>query len=124
LSQVLLPLGGPLADAFLVYLVVVGRLTTAAGLLLLTVLLEFAVTAAVVIAEHEDRRLLAAVPLQRLLWRPLTLLAVLGSAIRWVGGEGQHWGRVRRRNSVVVPGAALLRPKVPVPVGDGDSGRR
>jgi cellulose synthase/poly-beta-1,6-N-acetylglucosamine synthase-like glycosyltransferase len=121
LSQVLLPLGGPLADAFLVYLLLVGRFTTAAGLLLLTVLLEFAVTAAVVIGEHEDRRLLAAVPLQRLVWRPLTLLAVVGSALRWVGGERQHWGQVRRRNSVVVPAAAVPLPKAVFPVGDCDS---
>src|SRR5207253_2174307 len=40
LSQVLLPVGGPLADAFLLYLIVVGNLTTAGAVLLLTLLAE------------------------------------------------------------------------------------
>jgi peptidoglycan/xylan/chitin deacetylase (PgdA/CDA1 family)/GT2 family glycosyltransferase len=108
LSQVLLPLSGPLADAFLLYLLAVGRFGLAAGVLAAGLLLDVAVTAAVVVGEKEDRRLLAAVPLVRFLWRPLTMLAVAGSSVRWVAGERVHWRRIRRRNSVVVP--------VPTPV--------
>jgi cellulose synthase/poly-beta-1,6-N-acetylglucosamine synthase-like glycosyltransferase len=111
LSQVLLPLGGPLADAFLLYLLLVGRFNTAAVLLLLALGLDLALTAAVVVAEGEDRRMLAVVPLLRLVWRPLQLLAVVGSVARWLSGEGEHWRRIRRRNSVIVP--AIGRSRVP-----------
>jgi len=106
LSQVLLPLGGPLADAFLLYLAVVGRFTTAAGLLLLALVMDLVVTAVVVVAEGEDGRLLGAIPLLRLFWRPLQLVAVGGSVVRWAKGQRQHWGRVRRRNTVIVPTSA------------------
>jgi len=109
LSQVFLPLSGPLSDAFLLYLLAVGRFGPAAAVLLVSLALDVAVTAAIVVAEKEDRRLLAAVPLQRLLWRPLTMLAVAGSSVRWVTGERVRWRRVRRRNSVVVPEAAPAR---------------
>ena len=110
LSQVLLPLGGPLADAYLLYLLALGRFTTAAVLLLLALVTDILVTAAVVVGEREDRRLLAVVPLLRLVWRPLQLLAVVGSVVRWVRGEDEHWRRVRRLNTVVVPAS---RPRVP-----------
>jgi len=110
LSQVLVPLGGPLADAFLVYLLAVGRFSTAAGLLLLAMALDLAVTAAVVVWEGEDWRLLGVVPLLRLLWRPLQLVAVIGSVGRWARGEGERWRRVRRLNSVVVPASASRVP--------------
>jgi cellulose synthase/poly-beta-1,6-N-acetylglucosamine synthase-like glycosyltransferase len=120
LSQVVMPVGGPVADAFLLYLLLVGRFTTAAGLLLLALLLDLALTAAVVVGEREDPRLLAAVPLLRFVWRPLQLVAVAGSLVRWVRGEGEHWRRVRRLNSVVVP-AAVLRPSAAaVPAAEGD----
>ena len=109
LSQVLLPLGGPLADAFLLYLLLVGRFTLAAGMLLLTLGLDVALTAAVVVGEREDPRLLADVLWLRLVWRPLQLVAVLGSVVRWARGERERWRRVRRLNSVVVPAAAAER---------------
>jgi cellulose synthase/poly-beta-1,6-N-acetylglucosamine synthase-like glycosyltransferase len=112
LSQVLLPLAGPLADAFLVYLLVVGNFTMAAGALALTLVLDLAVTAAVVVGEGEDLRLLAVVPLLRFVWRPMQLVSVFGSVARWMSGEREHWRRVRRLNSVVVPLAA--RPAAPV----------
>jgi cellulose synthase/poly-beta-1,6-N-acetylglucosamine synthase-like glycosyltransferase len=118
LSQVLLPLAGPLADAFLVYLLVVGNFTMAAGVLALTLVLDIAVTALVVVGEREDPRLLAAVPLLRFVWRPMQLVSVLGSVARWMSGEREHWRRVRRLNSVVVP-LAVARPAAPVrPAGD------
>jgi hypothetical protein len=103
---VLLPLGGPLADAFLLYLLVAGQFTEAAGLLLLALLLDVALTAAVVVGTREDRRLLLVVPLLRLVWRPLQLVALIGSVTRWTRGEGERWRRVRRRNTVVVPTVA------------------
>jgi cellulose synthase/poly-beta-1,6-N-acetylglucosamine synthase-like glycosyltransferase len=109
LSQVLLPLCGPVADVFLLYLLCVGRFTTAAVLLVVALLMDFALTAAVVVAEREDKRLLATVPLLRFVWRPLQLVAVFGSVIRWLRGESEHWRRVRRLNSVVVP---LARKRV------------
>jgi cellulose synthase/poly-beta-1,6-N-acetylglucosamine synthase-like glycosyltransferase len=110
LSQVLLPVGGPLADAFLVYLLAIGRFSAAAALLLLALAVDLAVTAAVVVWEGEEWRLLAAVPLLRLVWRPLQLVAVVGSVGRWVRGEGEHWRRVRRLNSVIVPEGAARVP--------------
>src|SRR5581483_7271476 len=106
LSQVFLPLAGPVSDAFLLYLLAVGRFGLAAGLLLLGLVADIAVTAAVVLAEREDRRLLLAAPLLRLVWRPLTMIAVAGSSVRWVTGERVRWRRVRRRNTVVVPAPA------------------
>ncbi len=109
MSQVLLPLGGPLADAYLLYLLLVGQFNTAAVLLLLALGLDLALTAAVVFAEGEDRRMLAVVPLLRLVWRPLQLLAVVGSVARWLSGEGEHWRRVRRLNSVIVPPVGVSR---------------
>jgi peptidoglycan/xylan/chitin deacetylase (PgdA/CDA1 family)/spore germination protein YaaH/GT2 family glycosyltransferase len=109
MSQVLLPLGGPLADAFLLYLLLVGQFNAAAVLLLLALGLDLALTAAVVLAEGEDRRMLAVVPLLRLVWRPLQLLAVVGSVARWLSGEGEHWRRVRRLNSVIVPAVGVSR---------------
>ena len=88
-----------------------------AGLRLRTagLLLDVAVTAAVVVGEKEDRRLLAAVPLVRFLWRPLTMLAVAGSSVRWVAGERVHWRRIRRRKGpstgeVLFDIALRLRP--------------
>jgi cellulose synthase/poly-beta-1,6-N-acetylglucosamine synthase-like glycosyltransferase len=110
LSQVLMPLGGPLVDAYLLYLVVVGRFSTAGVLLLVALLMDLALTAAVIVGEREDRRLLAVVPLLRLVWRPLQLVAVIGSIVRWIRGEDELWRRVRRLNTVVVPSSA---PRVP-----------
>ena len=109
MSQVLLPLGGPLADVFLLYLLLIGHFDTAAVLLLLSLGLDLALTAAVVLAEGEDRRMLAVVPLLRLVWRPLQLVAVVGSVARWLSGEGEHWRRVRRLNSVIVPAVGVSR---------------
>ncbi|HVW32455.1 MAG TPA: glycosyltransferase, partial [Acidimicrobiia bacterium] len=110
LSHGLLPFGGPLGDAFLLYLLAVGRLGLAAGVLFLGLAADLAVTAAVVAAEHEQPRLLADVLLLRLLWRPITMVAVLGSTVRWLAGERVGWRRVRRRNSVVVPAPVPTRP--------------
>ena len=110
LSQVLLPVGGPLADAFLLYLLLVGRPGAVAALLGLSLVLDLVVTAAVVIGEREDPRLLVAVPLLRLVWRPLQLVAVFGSVVRWTRAEGEGWRPVRRLNSVVVPASALRVP--------------
>ena len=109
LSQLLLPLGGPLTDAFLLYLLAVGRFGLAAGILLLGLAGDIAVTAVAVVGEREDRRLLLVAPLARFVWRPLTTLAVAGSAARWVTGEQERWRRVRRRNTVVVPAPAPAR---------------
>jgi len=91
------------------YLLLVGRFTLAALMLLLTLGLDVALTAAVVVGEREDPRLLADVVWLRLVWRPLQLVAVVGSIVRWVRGEREHWRRVRRLNSVVVPSAAAER---------------
>jgi hypothetical protein len=106
---VLLPLGGPLADAFLLYLLALGRFSLAAVMLGLTFFLDFVVTVAVVAGEREDPRLLAAVPLLRLVWRPLQLVAAAASALRWARGEPERWRRIHRRNSVVVPARVAAR---------------
>jgi len=105
-SQVLLPLGGPLADAFLLYLLALRRFSLAAVMLGLTFLLDLVVTVAVVAGEREDPRLIAAVPFLRLVWRPLQLVAAAGSTVGWLRREPERWRRIRRRNTVVVPAPA------------------
>jgi peptidoglycan-N-acetylglucosamine deacetylase len=106
LSQVLLPIAGPLADLYLLYLVATGNRPLAALILGLAVVLDLAVAGAAVLAEREDPRLLLAAPLSRLVWRPLQLFAVIGSVRRWTHGDGQRWSKVERYNTVDVPAPA------------------
>ena len=125
LTQVLLPLGGPLADAFLLYLAAVGDIGMALVILCLAAALETAMIAVAVLVEKEDRRLLVWAPFLRLVWRPLQLLAVLRSVRSWAHGDAEGWRTIERYNTVDVPGPALSEPQAGdgVGVGLGDPDR-
>jgi len=103
LTQVLLPLGGPLADAFLVYLALVGDIGMALVILALAAALETVMIAVAVLVEKEDRRLLLWAPFLRLVWRPLQLLAVVRSVRSWAHGDEERWSTIERYNTVDVP---------------------
>jgi cellulose synthase/poly-beta-1,6-N-acetylglucosamine synthase-like glycosyltransferase len=103
LTQVLLPLGGPLADAFLLYLAAVGNSGLALLILVLAAGLETAMIAVTVLVEKDDRRLLLWAPFLRLVWRPLQLLAVLRSVRSWAHGDNEGWRTIERYNTVDVP---------------------
>jgi cellulose synthase/poly-beta-1,6-N-acetylglucosamine synthase-like glycosyltransferase len=105
LSQVVLPVVGPLLDLYLVYLLVTGRWTTVALVLGIGIAIDMAVAGAAVMMEGSDRRLLLLTPLLRIMWRPLQLAAVVVSMHRWVHGATESWRRVRRFNTV--PAAPL-----------------
>jgi hypothetical protein len=113
LSQVLLPVGGPLADAFLVYLLVVGNLGMAAAMLGLALALDMVMVCGVVLAEREDARLLLWAPFLRLVWRPLQLFAVFRSVRRWAHGDAELWRKMERYNTVEMPAARGVGRYVP-----------
>jgi hypothetical protein len=117
LTQVLLPLGGPLADAFLLYLAVVGDVGQAAVILALSIALELVMVTAAVLVEREDLRLLLWAPLLRLVWRPLQLVAVARSVRSWVHGDVGQWRTIERYNSVELPPT-----RIPVSSGARRSG--
>ena len=102
LSQVVLPLLGPIADVYLLYLVFVGGSRAAIAMLGIAVGLDVATCVIVVALEREDWRLAAVAPLLRVVWRPLQLLAVAYSFRRWVQGRGETWRQLERHNSVDV----------------------
>lgn len=107
-SQVLLPLTGPLTDLFLVYLVLVHNVSEAALILLLAALGDLLLCTLIVVVARESRKLLLYVPLLRLLWRPLQLFAVVASTARWLGGRADGWRKVTRYGSVDANAVALL----------------
>ena len=106
LSQVILPLTGPLPDAFLLYLLVVHNVSEAAGILVVAAACDLVVCAATIKANREPLSMLVWVPLLRLFWRPLQLFSVAASTIRWLGGRPDHWRKVNRYGSVEL---ALVR---------------
>jgi hypothetical protein len=97
-----LPLLGPVIDAYLVYLALVGQWTTIAYILGIGIALDVAVVALATLIDGEDLRYIALTPLMRILWRPLQLVAVLVSVNRWVHGSTETWRKVRRYNTVPV----------------------
>ena len=111
-SQVLLPLTGPLTDLFLVYLVLVHNLSEATLILLLAGVGDLVVCALIILLTRENRRLLLYVPLLRLLWRPLQLFAVVASTARWLGGRADGWRKVTRYGSVDAKAVGLLHSPV------------
>ena len=102
LSQVVLPLLGPLCELFLIYLLLVHNITEAGGILLLAAAADVVLCVVVVVANRESPRLLLYVPLLRLVWRPLQLYAIAISTMRWLGGQGDVWRKVTRYDSVDV----------------------
>ncbi|HMC81000.1 MAG TPA: glycosyltransferase family 2 protein, partial [Acidimicrobiia bacterium] len=119
LTQVLLPLGGPLADVFLLYLAAVGDIGVALVILALAAGLETVMIVVAVLVEKEDRRLLLWAPFLRLVWRPLQLLAVFRSVRSWAHGDSEGWRTIERYNTVDVPGPPLPERQAGDGVGVG-----
>jgi cellulose synthase/poly-beta-1,6-N-acetylglucosamine synthase-like glycosyltransferase/peptidoglycan/xylan/chitin deacetylase (PgdA/CDA1 family) len=100
LSQVVLPLSGPLIDAFLLYLLLVGQWFTVLLVLGVGVVMDAAVVSLAILLDGEDIRYLFLTPLVRIVWRPIQLAAVVLSVHRWVHGSTETWRKVRRYNTV------------------------
>ena len=100
LSSVILPVLGPFADLWLLYLVFSGQLGVAAAVLAVAVVADLAVAALAVAADGERWSLVALAPLLRLLWRPLQLAVVIRSLRRWAVGADQQWDKVGRYDTV------------------------
>lgn len=106
LSQIVIPALGPLVDLYLLYLWLVGNGQQALVMLALAVVLDVVVAAVAIALDREDPRLLAWVPLMRLVWRPLQLWSATASAARWLNGSSLSWGRLKRYRTVQVATAA------------------
>ena len=99
-SQVVLPLFGPLCEVFLLYLLLVHNLGEAAGILLLAAAADLVLCVSIVLLNRESPRLLLYIPLLRLIWRPLQLYAIGASTTRWLSGQSDGWRKVTRYDSV------------------------
>jgi peptidoglycan-N-acetylglucosamine deacetylase len=119
LSSVILPVLGPFADLWLVYLVFAGQLGVAAAVLAVAIVADLVVSALAVAADGERWSLVALAPLLRLLWRPLQLAVVIRSLRRWAVGADQPWDKVGRYDTVYL--APLDVDLVELPVG-GEAG--
>jgi cellulose synthase/poly-beta-1,6-N-acetylglucosamine synthase-like glycosyltransferase len=111
LTQVILPLGGPLTDLYLLYLVAMHSYGSALAILAVALILDLAIIAGAVLADREDRRLLLVTPFMRLVWRPLQLIAAIRSVRRWMLGRNDKWRRVNRHNSVPTLSSELATPE-------------
>jgi peptidoglycan/xylan/chitin deacetylase (PgdA/CDA1 family)/GT2 family glycosyltransferase len=113
LSSVVLPVLGPFADLWLLYLVVSGQWGVAAGVLALAVVADLVVAALAVAADGERWSLVALAPLLRLLWRPLQLAVVIRSLRRWAVGAEQSWDKVGRYDTVYLAPAEIDLVELP-----------
>ena len=102
-AQVVLPAAGPIVDGFLLWLLLNGDWSPAAGMLGLAIAAEMVLAAWALKTDGESLRHLWLVPIARVVWRPLLLLAVAGSLRKWLLGKSVYWRKVRRRNTVTVP---------------------
>ncbi|MDQ1506894.1 MAG: hypothetical protein QOD57_4621, partial [Actinomycetota bacterium] len=108
-----LPVLGPFADLWLLYLVVSGQWGVAAGVLALAVVADLVVAALAVAADGERWSLVALAPLLRLLWRPLQLAVVIRSLRRWAVGAEQSWDKVDRYDTVYLAPAEIDLVELP-----------
>jgi cellulose synthase/poly-beta-1,6-N-acetylglucosamine synthase-like glycosyltransferase len=113
LSQVILPLGGPLTDLYLLYLVAMHSYGPALAILAVALILDLAIISGAVLVDHEQRRLLLVTPFMRLVWRPLQLIAAIRSVRRWMVGRHDQWHRVHRHNSVPTLSGGTQPPRPP-----------
>jgi cellulose synthase/poly-beta-1,6-N-acetylglucosamine synthase-like glycosyltransferase len=102
MTQVVIPVFGPLADVYLLYLLLIGARSQAAGILLLALAADLVVAVLAVAMDRERFRIVLLAPLMRLIWRPLQLWIVVRSAQRFARGEDERWRKITRTNSVVV----------------------
>ena len=108
ITQVVLPLVGPASEVFLLYLLMVRNLGEAGGIVAIAVISDIVISAFIVLANREPLRMIAYVPLLRLVWRPLQLYAIAASTTRWLSGQSDGWRKVTRYNTVDARiGAAL-----------------
>ncbi|MEO5678960.1 MAG: glycosyltransferase [Acidimicrobiales bacterium] len=99
-SQVVMPLLSPLADLFLLYLLVVhanGEVLTILGIAVLADLLLAVVAVAL---DGERIHVILFAPLLRLLWRPLQLIVLARATRRWAVGDEERWRKVTRYGHV------------------------
>ena len=102
-TQVILPVLGPVADAFLILQLLNGQFGLVVGMLLISLVGEMVMAAIAIRADRERWRLLLLGPPLRLVWRPLLLWVSLRSARRFVRGDGELWRQVRRYDTVALP---------------------
>ncbi|MBS1838423.1 MAG: glycosyltransferase family 2 protein, partial [Actinobacteria bacterium] len=101
LSQILLPITGPLVDLYLLVLLAQRQWTQAAVIAALSIGADLVVAAVAIHLDRERWRLLWWTPGLRLIWRPLQLAAVIRSGFRWLAGSRQSWRHVQRYGTVV-----------------------
>jgi cellulose synthase/poly-beta-1,6-N-acetylglucosamine synthase-like glycosyltransferase/peptidoglycan/xylan/chitin deacetylase (PgdA/CDA1 family) len=99
LGQVILPAIGPVVDLFLVWLVLNGDWAVAAGMLAIAMGLDVVVAAWALRSDGESWRFLLLVPATRFVWRPLILLATVGSMRSWLLGHTIGWNKAERHNT-------------------------
>jgi len=102
LTQVLLPVLGPLVDIYLLSQFLLGQSLVALATLALSLLLEAAVTVWALRKAGESMSLLPGVIGLRLIWRPLMLWVALVSMTRFLRGRAVFWKKLTRKNSVEV----------------------
>lgn len=100
LSQILMPLLGPLVDVYLLYLLLVGNVTLAAGMITLALGFDVLACAIALRLDGESPAALRLVPALRFIWRPLQLWAALRSALAWLADDAVRWRRITRHNTV------------------------
>jgi len=99
-SQVILPLLSPLADLFLVYLLVVhakGEVVTVLGI---AIVADIALATLAIALDGERLRMIFFAPLLRVLWRPLQLVVLARASRRWAIGGSERWRKVTRYGHV------------------------
>jgi peptidoglycan-N-acetylglucosamine deacetylase len=100
ITQVALPVLGPLADVYLLYLVVIGAKSQALGILALAFVSDLVLAVVAVALDRERPGIVFLAPLLRIVWRPLQLWIVVSSARRFARGEDESWRKITRYNSV------------------------
>ena len=100
-SQILLPVAGPLVDLYLLWLVLQGSWAQAAVMASLSIVADLVVAVGAIAMDGERWSLLWSTPGLRLIWRPLQLGAVCRSAYLWLIGSRQSWRRVDRYGTVI-----------------------
>ncbi len=102
-TQVILPLLGPLADLYLLYLLAVHQTTMAAAVLAAAIIADLVLAFVAVALDDEAASTVLLAPLVRFIWRPLQLLVLARAARRWAIGRKENWHPLRRTNSVPAP---------------------
>lgn len=100
ITQVALPTLGPLADLYLLGLVLFGHWSQVATVLAVALGLDLVIAVMAVAADWERPALLVMTPFLRLAWRPIQLWVIIRSARRFIRGDAEAWRKIRRYGSV------------------------